>query len=168
MYTASLVWSSLEALVEHDDELLELILTDESSEQLFEYLDAAVPGETRESLDAALTLLTHMAQKVTRTLPNDFQEMLLTVKQLNSKPMQRVFTPKDARLIIDAFEKKELPELPTAELFMGVYLVLKTGERAFANLDVLETLIAFETPAVEEYESQLRAQIAAEQHEADA
>lgn len=142
-YNASFTWTLLDELFQFYPESLIEVIGDESGEELRSYIRNRLELTSVE-LDYSLEVLERMAYEVTQTVDDDFNRLLYTVKN-STGIIREIFTPKDARVLIDSFEKSSTPALTLPELVTGIYLVLKGGERDIPKFDVLNALVELET-----------------------
>ncbi len=143
-YDITLTWKALEDLFTLDPELLATLLADESGDLLRAELQSRLP---HDDVNDDLKVLELLAYEVTEAIEDDFKELIEALKD-ESPLLRGAVSPYRAKQIIDAFENRETPAVgdDSTELILGIYLILRSGEKALPEFKVLSALAELETP----------------------
>lgn len=136
-----LTWLALEALFANVEKSRS-VLADESSKELMEYLLGEIDFDDPLELNVALVNLQSIAIMIVNALDHDLKRLSQSIKSF--PVLREFFTPSEARVLIQALESGNAPILAPGDLIVGIYLVLKTGERDLKNLTILDFIAAME------------------------
>lgn len=160
VYTASLLWRSIEELFERrNDDLTAVVGAKDLDFALVEYFQKMIPGESEEDISAAFELLNSLAVSILKTVDDDFEHIKYSVK-ISNPAIRKYFGPKEAKAVIQSFENDRQLKMTRMQKIVVIYIVFITGERELKDFNALSKLIDIETPEADQYISLYKAKSA--------